>query len=145
MAKWTLRRKAKAGQMTYTDGVWVVTKYNDPGPIIHLTFSRVDRTADHDWRELQRIKNEILGPEYEAVELYPAESRLVDSANQFHLWALKDCHTFPFGFKDGRCVSDIDALGAKQRPGSGATNEDEARLAANMTRDNIRSAFKQLE
>jgi hypothetical protein len=26
------------------------------------------------------IKNELVGPEHEAVELYPAESRLVDSA-----------------------------------------------------------------
>lgn len=46
--------------------------------------------------DAQRIKNELLGDEYEACELYPAESRLVDGANQFHLWAING--QFPFGF-----------------------------------------------
>src|SRR5438034_10689879 len=30
------------------------------------------------WRDLQRIKNELMGPEREAVEVFPAESRLHD-------------------------------------------------------------------
>jgi hypothetical protein len=44
---------------------------------------RLDGQAIHDWRELQRIKNEIVGDEIEAVELYPAESRLLDTANWY--------------------------------------------------------------
>jgi len=28
----------------------------------------------------------IVGEEHEAFEVYPAESRLVDTANQYHLW-----------------------------------------------------------
>src|SRR6516164_7566855 len=55
--------------------------------LTHLSICRIDRKPIHDWRELQEIKNALVGPEHEAVELYPAESRLVDTANQFHLWA----------------------------------------------------------
>jgi hypothetical protein len=46
----------------------------------------------HDWRDLQRIKNQLVGPECEAVELYPAESRKVDTANQCGV-----CSTRPSG------------------------------------------------
>jgi hypothetical protein len=54
----------------------------------------------HDWRHFQRIKNELCGPEREGVELYPAESRLVDSANEFWVWVLPAGERFPFGFAD---------------------------------------------
>lgn len=63
---------------------------------VHLSIKRHDRRPVHDWRHLQRIKNEILGPEVEAVELYPAEARKVDGANQYHLWAFPG-YRFPFG------------------------------------------------
>jgi hypothetical protein len=57
------------------------------GPdIIHLSIRDNERSARHDWRDFQRIKNEIVGPEIEMVEVYPRESHLVDNANQFHLW-----------------------------------------------------------
>lgn len=57
-------------------------------PMIHLSIRNEDRSARHDWRDFQRIKNQLAGPEWEAVEIYPAESRLVDGANQYHLWCL---------------------------------------------------------
>lgn len=53
---------------------------------IHLSIKRIDKEPIHDWRDLQQIKNMIVGEETEAIEVYPAESRLVDSANQYHLW-----------------------------------------------------------
>lgn len=68
------------------------------GPMLHVSIKRRDKQPMHDWREMQRIKNAILGEEAEAVELYPAESRLVDSANQYHLWALPPGVRFPFGY-----------------------------------------------
>lgn len=69
---------------------------NDGATAYHLSIRRQDREPVRDWRDFQRIKNQLAGPEYEAVEIYPAESRLVDMANQFHLW----CFPFqlPFGF-----------------------------------------------
>lgn len=87
--------------------------------VLHLSIKRNDRKPVHDWRDLQRIKNELVGPEAEAVELYPAESRLVDAANQYHLWVLVDGGWFPFGFDQGRLVSgpaEAASIGARQRP-----------------------------
>lgn len=75
------------------------------GPMAHLSIKRLDREPIHDWRELQEIKNLLVGPEHEGVELYPAESRLVDTANQYHLFVLLEAPKFfPFGFTE-RLVS----------------------------------------
>lgn len=86
-----------------------------------LSIRRNDRSPIRNWRDLQRIKNEIVGPENEGVELYPAESRLADTSNQYHLFVLADARNrFPFGFV-GRAVVDHDpdreaALGTRQEP-----------------------------
>jgi hypothetical protein len=69
-------------------------------PMVWLSIKRHDKLPIHDWRDLQRIKNELLGPEIEAIELYPAESRVVDTANQFHLWAFPQGVAVPLGWTD---------------------------------------------
>ncbi len=52
----------------------------------------------HHWSELQRIKNELVGPEHQGVEIYPPESLLQDGENSYHLWVFKDADTrLPFG------------------------------------------------
>ena len=77
---------------------------------VHLSIKRIDRAPIHDWRDLQEIKNQLVGPECEGVELYPAESRRVDTANQYHLFVVKDTkYRFPFGFTT-RVVTE-DSLG----------------------------------
>jgi hypothetical protein len=82
----------------------------------HLSIKRLDRNAFHDWRDMQLIKNNIIGPDNEGVELFPMERRLVDSANQYHLFILKEkLVPFPFGFTE-RLVDDGEACGTKQRP-----------------------------
>jgi len=66
---------------------------------VHLNIRRTDGYPGRDWRHFQQIKNELVGPECEAVELYPADSRLVDTSNKYHLWACKQPGwRFPFGF-----------------------------------------------
>jgi hypothetical protein len=46
------------------------------------------------------------GPRTKAVELYPAESRKVDTANQFHLWVLADpTQRWPIGFNEQLVVT----------------------------------------
>jgi len=68
---------------------------------VHLSFRRNDREPVTDWRHKQLIKNQLVGEECEAAELFPAESRLVDTANQFHLWCWPETeHRFPFGWDD---------------------------------------------
>lgn len=79
------------------------------GRIIWLSFKTLDKQPRHDWREMQRIKNELVGEEFEAVEIYPAEERLVDTSNQYHLWVLIGLDfpnkRLPFGYGD-RLVSE---------------------------------------
>lgn len=72
----------------------------------HLSIKRRDRkpVGIERFQHFQRIKSDLLGDEVEAVELYPAESRLVDGAHQYHLWALFGAR-FPFGFNNGRLVT----------------------------------------
>lgn len=40
------------------------------------------------WHEMQRIKDEIAGPDATAVEVYPPHAEIVDGADMFHLWVL---------------------------------------------------------
>lgn len=76
----------------------------------HISIRRLDRRSGTDWREFQDIKNQLCGPEREAVEIYPAESRLIDGANQYHLWVLPKGAQVPLGFNNGRRVDMMPAL-----------------------------------
>jgi len=89
----------------------------DAPQFVHLSIKRIDKHPVRDWRHLQRIKNEIIGPEHEGIEIFPAESRLADMANQYHLWVLMDPEErIPTGFFDGRMVGNVAMEGGKQRP-----------------------------
>jgi len=84
----------------------------------HLSIKRRDKQpiGKEHFRHFQRIKNNLVGRECEAVELYPAESRLVDTANQYHLWCIVDCQIhLPFGFSE-RLVLSKSGGGAVQEP-----------------------------
>lgn len=111
------------------DEIWVNEKYQviktsyerkPPWPtLVHLSIRREDRRIMFDWRDMQRIKNQLLGEEKEAVQLFPAESRLVDTANQYHLWGFdSDEFRFPLGYNE-RQVSEKKFGRAKQRSGAG--------------------------
>lgn len=92
----------------------VIPQIDDPTQyIVHLSMRTVENDVRHDWREMQRVKNELCGPEWEGIELYPAESRLVDTANQYHLWV------FPFRLGLGFATSlvmDADETGPGDHP-----------------------------
>ena len=79
-----------------------------------LQLCRADGGSVLDWRHLQEIKNVVCGPEWEAVELFPAESRLKDPSNARYLWAVKG--RLPFGLPGGRIVLDAMNAVAPQRP-----------------------------
>jgi hypothetical protein len=87
-----------AAPVCYANDVYRVRVRNVP-PFVQLDINRHDGEPCNNWREFQRIKNELVGPECEAVELFPAESRLVDTANQYHLWVIpNESYRFPFGY-----------------------------------------------
>jgi hypothetical protein len=75
-------------------------------PFIHLTISRRDGGRCDNWEHFQQIKNEIVGREYEAAELFPAQSRMVDAANEYHLWVSANASfRFPVKFEDRNVIS----------------------------------------
>lgn len=98
----------------YQVSIWY-DKHELFGNYAHLSFKTHDRSPRHDWREMQRIKNELCGPEYWAIEFYPPESKVVDTANQYHLYCFENFQFTNIGFQE-RLVSEGSGMGAVQRP-----------------------------
>jgi hypothetical protein len=99
----------------------IVTRWSEgelAGQVQELSIRRNDRGAGRDWRDFQRIKNQLAGDEVEAIELYPAMSRIMDTANQYYLFCLPEGQRVPVGFDTGRNLLDVDEaenVGATQR------------------------------
>jgi hypothetical protein len=72
--------------------------------MLHLSIHTHDRGPMRNWRHLQQIKNEVAGEERTAVEIFPPESRLTDTANEYHLWV------YPEGFDLGFGLSEKDSI-----------------------------------
>jgi hypothetical protein len=83
--------------------------------MIQLGINALDGTARHDWREFQWIKNQLAGPECEAFELYPAESRLLDPSNYYSLWCFPGLKRIKVGKNEPRRVWNADEALAPQR------------------------------
>jgi hypothetical protein len=108
-------REALNDEVWLNDLYQVNVRRNDE--CVHLSIKRRDKNPVTDWRHKQQIKNQLVGPECEAVELYPAESRLVDTANQYHLWACSNPETrIPVGWFEARMISSESPDGGQQRP-----------------------------
>lgn len=60
------------------------------GDIQVLMVGRHDCKPDMPWTDLQRIKNELIGEEREAVEVFPKVSELIDQANARHIWIIPE-------------------------------------------------------
>ena len=69
------------------DGRFVATHFLCH-PLWNMRIIRRDLEKLHDWCVLQEIKDKIVGEEFEALELYPARSQLMDEGNCYHLWIL---------------------------------------------------------
>jgi hypothetical protein len=96
----------------------VVNWFGAAKPMAQLSVRRRDGAMLWDWRHLQQIKNELLGDEYEGLQLFPAESRKVDTCNKWAIWVLLDGTKLPFGWQE-REVKDAGIKGVpglRQRP-----------------------------
>lgn len=83
----------------YTNGKYTVmvrTIDTEWGKVEHTCIRNTGNT-DIPWRDKQKIKNDLFGREWVAVEVFPAESELVDEANMYHLWVLPEGFRLPFG------------------------------------------------
>ena len=65
----------------YESDIYYVDAVRHLGDILQIMIRRHDWQPMLDWRDKQEIKNQIAGPESEAIELYPSESRVYDYAN----------------------------------------------------------------
>jgi hypothetical protein len=98
--------QSMSAQQVFANDVYMVRMRNQ-SPFIQLNITRHDGGPCANWRDFQRIKNELVGPECEAVELFPAESRLVDTSNEYHLWVVPDRnYRFPLGFQHRLVMED---------------------------------------
>lgn len=101
------------------DDIWVNSRYQvnirrfpnvdnpDWPPIVHLSIKRRDKAqiGPERYRDFMRIKDELLSPEHEAIEILPARSREIDTSNQYHMWTIDSPDwRIPFGWTEGRKV-----------------------------------------
>jgi hypothetical protein len=99
--------RLKTGDRLFYNGKYHATLRQN-GDLITLSIRRDDRRPIIDWRDVQWIKNQLLGPEVEAVQLFPAESRLVDTSNQYYLFAnAEPGYRFPFGFESRLVMENV--------------------------------------
>jgi hypothetical protein len=103
---------------TWMNDLYVVIAKSLPHGATHLSIRRVDRKPCRDWRHFQEIKNQLCGKEREGLELYPAESRLVDTANQYHLWVMPEGVKLEIGWAHRSVLGPEECVipGAVQRP-----------------------------
>lgn len=113
-----VRMALEPSEMYQNDRYTVIVERAEEGWVNRLSIRRNDRAAEpFPWRHLQRIKTELAGPDSEALELFPAESRLMDTANQRWLWCFPPGYTIPIGFNAPRNVASAEeaaAVGAVQ-------------------------------
>lgn len=57
---------------------------------IHLLMMPRNNRAGGAWSDLQRIKNEVVGPDIEMYQVHPAEAETVDAEHTYHLWGYRD-------------------------------------------------------
>lgn len=98
-----------------SDEVWVnsryqvVVDYQSPedgrAGAMHLSLHTHDRGPMRNWRHLQQIKNEVAGEERWAVEVFPPESKLADTSNEYHLWVMPEGTPLVIGFNSNALVS----------------------------------------
>ena len=101
---------------------YLVNQKDWKGQITYLSIKRRDKKSCHDWRHFQTIKNELVGKDCEAIELYPNENRLLDTANQYHLFCLPKGIIMPVGFQT-RSVLAEELIGGFGKAGQRGPNE----------------------
>lgn len=71
------------------------------GMIRHLKVWRYDGKDGITWDRLQEVKNECLGPDVLAIEVYPRQDELVNSTPMRHLWEVPEGMSMPNLFERG--------------------------------------------
>ena len=77
--------------------VWIGPEPSTWGDVVHMWVRRHDGSPIRSWALMQELKNELVGEDRVAVEVYPAAADVVDDANMYHLWVLPKGFALPFG------------------------------------------------
>jgi hypothetical protein len=75
-----------AGESWWKNSFYTVLKKDLDDGSVRLSIKHNQNKAIREWKHLQRIKNELVGAEREAVEIFPPESMLTSLDNQHHLF-----------------------------------------------------------
>ncbi len=109
-----------AGVIVYENSTYQVTlrQYDKGWPLgggkwAKLGISSKDGAPRHDWRDFQKIKNDTVGTNWEAIELYPDEGRLLDPSNYYILYCAP---RIPVGEFGRRVLANETNCIAPQRP-----------------------------
>jgi len=104
----------------YDNGIYSATlrRYREGWPLGGGKWAMIgiwceDGEARHDWRDFQNIKNDLVGPDWEAIELYPSEQRKMDPSNYYMLWCAPK---ISIGKYEGRVIATHLNCIAPQRP-----------------------------
>ena len=81
-----------------------------------LSIKRRDKRPVNNWQDMQTIKNRLVGVECDAIQMFPAESRMVNTANQYHLIVLPEDAWVPFGWG----IRAVDTDNREAKPNSSA-------------------------
>ncbi len=78
----------------YTDknSEYIIEKHHivDGHPFEYrLAIKRADKKTIHSWSLFQEIKNQLVGEDVVAIEIYPEQSKVTDTTNMYHLWVFK--------------------------------------------------------
>lgn len=94
---------AKNIEAGYTNDWYVVliTTMADAG--VHLAVRAKHLGREPPWADMQRIKNELVGEERLAVQIYPRDSRRMTSEGMYHLWVLPPGWDMPIGLHPEGC------------------------------------------
>ena len=77
---------------------------NLKGRCTWLSFKRRDKQPVNNWQDMQTMKNRLVGCECDALQIFPAESRMINTANQYHLIVFPEDYRLPFGWHGDRAV-----------------------------------------
>ena len=67
--------------------------YSCIGKYIHLRIQRIDNKPVHNYMDFQQIKNDLLGEDVIAIEIYPKKSDFKNGSHTYHLWTWEGIET----------------------------------------------------
>ena len=94
-------REIRAVQANDLYVVLIRPMMTDWGIVQHLAI-RTASNLEPPWRDKQRIKNELCGPDHTAIEVMPPAGELVDQADMYHMWVMTPAFALPFSIYDRR-------------------------------------------